>query len=220
MVKMYSNYTVYKAQNIISGEIYVGATSKSIEERKNDHIQKAYNDSGSCFHESIAAYGDGAFEWTQIDTATNLDELAEKEKIYILKYDSFRQGYNSDSGGGFSKTVYQYDIHTGELVNSFDNLESAASAVNAVITTISNACLNYTKTAKGYYWSYSKVDQYNGDFDKRKKTVKQISLDGSLINEFQSVAEASRMTGISKTCISRCCRGEREQTGGFLWKYA
>jgi hypothetical protein len=216
---MNSNYTVYKAQNLISGEIYIGATSKSIEERKNDHIQKAYKDSGIYFHESIVAYGDGAFEWTQIDTASNLDELAKKEKNHIVKYDCFRNGYNSDSGGGFCKTVYQYDIQTGELVNSFQNLKSAASAVSAVITSISNACLNYTKTAKGFYWSYCKEELYSGDFDKRRKKVGKYSLDFDFINEFKSVSEASRSTGISKTCISRCCRGEREQTGGFLWKY-
>jgi len=217
---MNRNYTIYKAQNIATGEIYVGATSKSIEERKNDHVQKAYNDSGNYFHESIAAYGDEAFEWTQIDTATNLDELAKKEKNYVFKYDCYRNGYNSDSGGGLSKTVYQYDIQTGKLVNSFENLKSAASAVSAVITTISNACLNYTKTAKGFYWSYCKEERYSGDFDKRRKKVLQYSLDLDLIYQFKSVSEASKITGISKTCISRCCRGEREQTGGFLWKYA
>ncbi|WP_047246930.1 NUMOD1 domain-containing DNA-binding protein [Maribacter thermophilus] len=216
---MNSNHIIYKAENIVTGEIYIGATSKSIEERKNDHIQKARNDTGSYFQESIATYGVGSFEWTKIDTAMNLDELAKKEKTYILKYDCFQNGYNSDSGGGMAKTVYQFDILTGKLINSFKNLKSAASAVNAGITTISNACLNYTKTAKGFYWSYCKEDVYSGDFDKRKKKVFQYSLDLDLIAEFKSVSEASRITGNSKTCISRCCRGEREQSGGFLWKY-
>lgn len=216
---MNSNYTIYKAENIVTGEIYIGATSKSIEERKNDHIQKARNDSGSYFQESIATYGEGAFKWSEIDTAVNLDELALKEKMYILKYDCFQNGYNSDSGGGVTKTVYQYDVQTGKLIDSFKNLKSAANAVNAAITTISNACLNYTKTAKGFYWSYCEEEHYSGDFDRRKKKVFQYSLDFDFITEFKSVSEASRNTGISKTCISRCCRGEREQTGGFLWKY-
>ena len=39
------------------------------------------------------------------------------------------------------------------------------------------------------------------------------------IEEFDSISHASRIKGLSKTCIARCCRGEREQTGGFLWKY-
>jgi len=32
--------------------------------------------------------------------------------------------------------------------------------------------------------------------------------------------EVSRKTGASKTCISKCCWGERENNGEFLWKYS
>ncbi|WP_016988899.1 GIY-YIG nuclease family protein [Flavobacterium sp. ACAM 123] len=32
---------IYKAENTQTGEIYIGATTKSLEERKQDHIQKA-----------------------------------------------------------------------------------------------------------------------------------------------------------------------------------
>ncbi|WP_394345717.1 hypothetical protein [Gelidibacter gilvus] len=39
------------------------------------------------------------------------------------------------------------------------------------------------------------------------------------IAEYESVAEASRQTGISKSCISKVCRGERKQSGGYIWKY-
>ncbi|WP_416382011.1 hypothetical protein [Maribacter sp. BPC-D8] len=40
-----------------------------------------------------------------------------------------------------------------------------------------------------------------------------------MIYTYLSIVEASKITGISKTCISRCCRGERKQSGGYLWKY-
>ncbi|WP_258226571.1 NUMOD1 domain-containing DNA-binding protein [Aestuariibaculum sp. M13] len=53
----------------------------------------------------------------------------------------------------------------------------------------------------------------------RKKKVVLYSLAGKPLAEFQSVAEASKKTGVSKTCIARCCRGERPHSGGFIWKY-
>lgn len=215
-----SNYIVYKAENVFTGEIYVGATSKSIIERKNDHIQKSEKGSDGFFHKAIQTYGAASFVWSELDIASSLEELAEKETLYIYEYDSIKNGYNSNLGGGFKKTVFQYNIETGEIINSYSNLENAANAVNASKTSISNSCLNYCKTCKGYVWSYSDTLDVISNLDLRKKTVNQISLDGDLIACYESASYASRETGISKTCITRCCRGEREQSGGFLWKYS
>lgn len=216
---MLSNYIIYKAENTFTGEVYVGATTKSLVERKNDHLQKSDKGSGGFFHRAIETYGSDSFVWTEVDSATSLNGLAEKEIEHICMYDSFENGYNSDKGGGFKKTVYQYNVETGELVNSYDGLVNAANAVNANKRSISNVCLHTNKTCKGYHWSYSSTNELHSCSDLRRKTVNQISLGGKLIACYESASEASRETGVSKTCITRCCRGEREQTGGFLWEY-
>ena len=44
---------IYKAVNTITDEVYIGATTKSIEERKQDHIQKANKKVGGYFQEAI-----------------------------------------------------------------------------------------------------------------------------------------------------------------------
>jgi len=51
------------------------------------------------------------------------------------------------------------------------------------------------------------------------KPVFQLSLDGHIINEFISLHEADRQTGIGFRMISRVCKGERKTTGGFIWKF-
>ena len=51
------NYIIYKAQNTITGECYIGATTKSIEERKQDHLQKANTNNGHKFHFAITITG-------------------------------------------------------------------------------------------------------------------------------------------------------------------
>ena len=56
--------------------------------------------------------------------------------------------------------------------------------------------------------------------DKRKKKVLQYTLEGEFVNEFKSVAEASKLTGCNKSSIAKVCRGERKRCGGFIWKYA
>ncbi len=210
---------VYKVQNKENGKVYIGATTKTVEERKQDHIQKSEIGTGSYFQEAIGTYGPGAFSWEQIDTANDINELATKEKQYNIEYKSLENGYNSDCGGGVQKNVYQYDMEDGRLIGTYDSLESAASAVSAANKSISNACLGYNKSCNGYYWSYTLTEPYVIPKDLRRKEVMQLDLYGNLIARFVSVSEASKYSGISKTCISRCCRGEREQSGGFLWNY-
>ena len=211
---------IYKVENTENGMVYIGATSKDVETRKQDHLSKVNKDKRFKFQEAIGTYGPEAFSWEQIDTASSNDELAQKEKEYIVKYDSKSSGYNSDEGGGIKKTVYQYMIEDGRLLNTFDCLFSAANDINATKQDISRACLSVNQTYYGFYWSYIYKEPFEPPIkDERKKQVQQFSLEGELLATYISVAKASRQTGISKTCISRVCRGERESSSGFRWRY-
>jgi len=214
-----NNYIVYKAQNEFTGDVYIGATTNSIHQRKLDHIERSNRGEFNKFHEAISTFGADAFLWEEIDTAESIDELAIKEKHYVLKYKAKVDGYNSDSGGGFKKTVYQYSIVDGRLVNTYNSLQNAGDAVNATKQEISRACLGVNNTYKNYYWSYIYKEPFEPNSDVRKKEVFQFSLDGNLLAKYNSASEASRQSGISKTCITRVCRGERTQTGGFNWEY-
>ena len=107
---------IYKVENIDSGKVYIGATSKSLKTRKKDHIKKSKKGKSYAFQNAIATYGIDAFKFEQIDTALTTDELAQKEKEYILKYNSKEQGYNSDSGAGFKKTIYQCAVKDGQPI--------------------------------------------------------------------------------------------------------
>ena len=210
---------IYKVINTETKQVYIGTTTKSIDERKKDHLQKSNKGTGYKFHNAISTYGTDSFRWIQIDTASNNDELASKEIKYILENDSLENGYNSDKGGGFKKTVYQYNLD-GTLKNSFDNLNLAAVSINGTKKSISKACWNVNHTLGGYLWSYEFKEKFIPEPDSRKKEVIQYSLNGNVLALYISASEASRKTGISKTCITRCCREEREQSRGFLWKYS
>jgi hypothetical protein len=212
------NYIIYKAQNTITGECYIGATTKSIEERKQDHLQKANSDNGHKFHFAITISGPDNFTWEQLDTASNPNDLAEKETKYIYEFKAQEEGYNGDSGGGFQKLVYQYD-ENGTLIETYNNLTEIKETLGIDKQRISNACLNSTMY-DGSFWSYRQLENITPKTDLRLKAVNQHSLNQEIIANFKSASEASRKTGISKSCITRCCRGEREQSGGFIWKYS
>lgn len=220
MSKKQKGGIVYSVKNKITGEVYIGVTTNSVHQRQLDHTERSSRGELNKFHEAISTYGADAFSWTQIDTASSNDELAQKEKEYIIHYDSKENGYNSDSGGGIQKTVYQYSIEDGSLLNTYDSLVSASKTVNAHKTCIGNACIGQNMTCKGFYWSYSLSIPFVLQEDKRIKRVIKMDLEGVVIAEYKSVTNASKETGISKTCISRVCRGERNHAGGFRWSYS
>jgi hypothetical protein len=199
--------------------VYIGATTKSIEERKTDHLQKASKKVGSYFQEAIGTYGPDVFKFEQIDTASSNDELASKEIKYISEYSALGNIYNCDKGGGIKKTVYKYNLN-GSLHSTFEDLTSASNTIGVRKQDISRACWNVNQTLGGYLWSYENTEAFVSEHDNRKKEVIQSFLDGDFVAKYISVAEASRKTGVSKTCISRCCRGERQSSGGFIWKYS
>ena len=209
---------IYQIFNTLTRESYIGATKGDVKKRLKDPVRKSVKKVDRKLHRAIGKFGLEAFVIKEIDTAKTTDELAQKEKKYILQYDSLNNGYNSDCGGGFRKTVYQYDYKTKEFVNKFDDLENASMAVKASRKSISNACLGYNKSCKGYAWSYT--DTYpEMAIDSRLKPVYQYTLQGQHIKIFESLKEASLELGISESCIGRCCRGEREQTSGFKFSY-
>ena len=219
-MKKINNKIVYRVQNKKNNKCYIGVTEKSLEERKKDHLKKSQKGKSYAFQHAIATHGVDAFKWEQIDTATTSNELAKKEKEYILKYNSKEEGYNQSQGGEIKKTVYQYDIKTGLLLNKYPNLTIAGAVINLTKQNLSSVCLNVNKSAGGFYWSYDRYDKFPLPKDKRRKKVAQYTIKENFVNEFKSVAEASKLTGCNRSSIAKVCRGERKSCGGFKWKYA
>lgn len=93
---------IYKATNIINGKVYIGQTTKTLEERKATH-KKDSKHLNTFFYRAIRKYGWDAFKWEIIhDNIASEDELDELEIYYIKKYNSFDnplKGYNTQSGG-------------------------------------------------------------------------------------------------------------------------
>ena len=209
---------IYTVTNKETKMVYVGLTTKSLEVRKKDHNKKSKKGKSYAFQNAIATYGPEAFKWEKVDTATTIDELAEKEKAYILKHNSQEDGYNLSVGGDVQKSVYQYDVSTGMLVNKYSSLSVAGAKFNLTKQDLSKVCLSVNKVSNGFVWLYSSTFPIHIN-DNRRKVVQQLTLEGEFVNEFKSVSEASKLTGCNKTSIAKVCRGERQSCGGFSWKF-
>lgn len=55
--------------------------------------------------------------------------------------------------------------------------------------------------------------------DTQSKRVCQFLKDGSLVKEYPSMSEASRITGINVSHICQTCLGNYKSAGGFQWRY-
>ena len=53
---------------------------------------------------------------------------------------------------------------------------------------------------------------------KSRLPIVQIFSDGSTI-KYKGVKDASRKTGINRSCIAKCCKNIRKTAGGYEWRY-
>jgi group I intron endonuclease len=58
---------IYKATNKINGKSYVGQTIRTLNERKQSHLNDSNNNSTCYFHNAIRKYGKASFKWEILD---------------------------------------------------------------------------------------------------------------------------------------------------------
>jgi group I intron endonuclease len=98
---------VYMAVNKIDGKMYIGVTSKSMEERKYRHQYVANRGSKHHFHRALKKYGNEEFTWTVIEEFQTYKEASNAEMLYISEYRKTNILYNmTDGGDGFRGVVF------------------------------------------------------------------------------------------------------------------
>lgn len=82
---------------------------------------------------------------------------------------------------------------------------------------LENLCL----IEKQKHLELHKKDRIKSVVKSKSKPVLQYSLKLEYMNEYQSLAEASKQTGINHNCIAKCCLNRKyyKTAGGYIWKY-
>ncbi len=90
---------VYKATNIENNMVYIGQTTRTLEKRKQSHLNESRIDN-YYFHNALKKYGVDGFEWKIIYHCKDIDELYCMERYFIQLYNTIRPyGYNLTLGG-------------------------------------------------------------------------------------------------------------------------
>lgn len=121
--------------------------------------------------------------------------------------------------GANVKAIQQWSKDGKELLRTFESVEEAARDTGADGSHIAKVCKGERKTAGEFHWKF--VDP--GDLEIKTvikfTKVQQWSFDGkTLIEEFDTIREASKVTGSDPRVISKCCKGRGRSAGGFKWK--
>lgn len=101
---------IYKIQNLINGNVYIGQTIKPVEKRFQQH-RNNYNKpyfSQLILYKAFNKYGLDNFSFETLEKIDN-DKLDEREKYWIDYYDSYRNGYNMTIGGRLVE-LYKWDL--------------------------------------------------------------------------------------------------------------
>ena len=119
-----------------------------------------------------------------------------------------------------NKQVQQWSKDTKTIIRTFESIEEASRESGADASHISKICNRRGRlTAGGFHWKFVNDDDTQANENIKFKKIQQWSFDGStLIEEFDSIKEASEKTGADAPHIGKCCKGKGRSAGGFKWK--
>ena len=103
------------------------------------------------------------------------------------------------------RKVYQYDLD-GNFLKEFRSARVAAKELNTNHGGISRCCNGEYKHTQGFIFKYEKnIIEKVENPNSIKKMVIELDIFDNIINEWVSIMECSRSTGIDSSNISRVC---------------
>lgn len=118
------------------------------------------------------------------------------------------------------RPVYKYS-KDGVFICKFDNVPLAAIDAGIPAETLRTyLCTHKIPERIPYFYSYTGFNMIARS-PKQYKTreILMFDLSDNFIREFKSIVQVERELGISSKHISSVCKGIRNQTGGYKWRY-
>ena len=225
---------IYKATNLVNGKVYIGQTTRTLEQRRKEHEKSTKTQ--YLFQRALKKYGKESFFWEVIDTANDYDELNIKEMNWISHFQSYKtNGYNMTLGGDGVVTFRlilmfdKKDILIGQYrMSELVNMGFDASRVYRV-------CKSEALSTRGmqflYADEYPTFEKQNRELAKRRKRlndwkknrereVSQYTMDGALIRRYPSVIKAGSDNDVSRKAVLDCIRGNQSNLQGSIFLYS
>ena len=203
---------IYKITNKINQKSYIGKTTRTPQERFEEHKKEAKRERSKDrpFYKAINKYGMNNFTLETIEECS--DEIAsEREQFWIQAYATFKYGYNATYGGD-GKPYVDYNLVV-ELYEQFKNQTKVAEIMGIHVDTVS------------YILDSMNIEKISGSEVSKivnSKAVKQIDKNtNEVIHVYDSAKQAERSLKIkcSSNHISDVCKGKRKTAYGYKWEF-
>lgn len=218
-------FIVYEHVNLFNNKRYIGITPQIPEvrwQRGNGYREN------TIFFRAIKKYGWDNFEHNILYEGLSNREALEIESTLIKKYKSLGVSYNISDGYeelGISKRIpiIVYDTG-GNYVGAYISIHKASIELGIPETNITMALSNkYNITqAKGYVFlkeGDNILDKVNKRHSSARRSVIQLTKNGQILAEFNSVSDAANSLGCGTGSISNCLKGRYNTAAGYKWRY-
>jgi len=208
---------IYKITNSINNKVYIGKTSKTIEERFKEHIldSKRERCEKRPLYNAFIKYGIENFFVEEIEKVPTDEKASEREIYWIEYYRSYVgfedcKGYNATLGGD-SKRYYDYNKIAKKYLE-LQNEKETAKFFNCDIQTVKNACM------ENNIEMLPRIEVIKQKTSKRVAKLDKDTLE--ILKIYDSISNAFRDLGHPKTGgISNVCKGKSHTYLGYKWKY-
>ena len=225
------SYVVYIHENLINGKVYIGITGQKPSRRwdngrgyiRNPHFSKA-----------IKKYGWHNFNHRILYDGLTLKEANEIERKLIKEYDSTNplKGYNIQLGGNGSGKFSNETLeklrrsHKGEIPwnRGIPHSQETRKKISEAVKGFKHSDVTRKRMSE------SKRGDKNSFYGKHhtKECIRKMVLnqprrrlvrcvDTGII--YESMADASRKTGVTQGNISNVCNGKQKTARGLKWEF-
>lgn len=220
---------IYLIRNIINSKIYVGKTTKTLNQRLSSHFYFAIKkESKTHLHKAIRKYGKENFIIEEIECCEN--NLGDREIFWISE---LNPDYNQTLGGDGGILGYEHTEKTKKILsekrkgkyskenNPFYNrkhTDEQKKKWSEMRKGCQSPCGFFGK--KHTTESKLKTSQSlkNNKNIKRIK-VFQLDIDGNFLREFDSLSDAAKFVNTNPSNIKYTCEGKFKHCKGYKWSY-
>lgn len=194
---------IYKITNIINDKFYIGSAN-NLSHRKSTHLYDLRNNKHRNIHlqRSYNKHGENSFIFSVVERC-EVDELIEREQFYI---DSLNPYFNISRVAGSTIGFKRPD-------QSIRILEFNKNRV------VSDETKSRTSSTLRQIGHKPTAECTEKSMQVLRKGVVQYSLEGELIEEYESISNACRKHNLATGNLSKACKGIIKTLGGYKWQY-
>lgn len=225
-----NNYKIYKYTSP-SGGVYIGQTTKTIEERSRDgyYYSLLNKKTGKFLQPAIAnallKYGWDNFKKEILYENLTSEEADELEQELIKYHKENGICYNICNGGkncegARKQSVKQYTLQ-GEFIKQWERIKDVEIFLNVkgAEGNIVACCKGRKKRAYGYIWRYVDDNSPIKPLRPYRTAICQFNINNEYIATYSNIAEASRETGIHESGIGNVLHNRAKTAGGYVWRF-